>query len=145
MIRLAGGLRGRRSLNGRRLGALELRKRRRRLLFSDPNRPEHRADGRLCDGAFEATLADRGEHLQHNADRRLQGKIHRKAATGKIVEHARQILLQTATRRFTDAWIGSRHARDERAPRRILERSFDEGVAAKATRSKGSEVEARLA
>src|SRR5271166_3726617 len=53
-----------------------------------------------------------------------------KGGRRKIVEHARQILLQTATRRFADAWIGSRHARDQRAPRRILERPFDEGVAA---------------
>src|SRR5208282_4574805 len=104
---------------------------------SDPDRPEHRAESRLCDGALEATLADRGEHLQHYADRRLQGKIHRKAAAGKIVEHARQILLQTATRPFADAWIGSRHAGDERAPRRILERPFNEGVAAQSDTQQG--------
>ena len=57
LIRLAGGLRGRRPLNRRCLGALELRKRRGRLLLSDPNRPEHRADSRLCVGALEATTA----------------------------------------------------------------------------------------
>ncbi len=93
-------MRGRRPLEGRRVRAPEFCERRGGALLSDADGPAHRTHGRLPVREFESTLADRGEHLQHDADRRLQGEIHRKAAAVKIVEHARQILLQTATRRF---------------------------------------------
>ena len=85
--------------------------------------------GRLCDGPLRRP----SPIAASTCSRRRSPPPSRDRATGRRregVEHARQILFQTATRRFADARIGSRHARDQRAPGWILKRPFDEGIAA---------------
>ena len=93
--------------------ARELCEDRRRLPLSDPDRAEHGGDRGLRVGAYEAALADRGEHLQHDADRGLESEIHGWAGPRRLVERPRQVFPQTEARRFADRRIGPRRGQGQ--------------------------------
>src|SRR5271166_5200845 len=81
-----------------------------------------------------------GEHLQHDADRRLHREIERWAAEGKSFEHARQILLQTATRLSVGTYISCKNA-VERSGCLVIKKPARGGHSGKSTAGADEEVE----